>query len=112
MIQASSSGYDGRCFAKITINDVPVDVDPNENNHHRGLHIVVINPSTGKAQTAQSFDTYESSALLDYFISAPIPDGYIVAAACRDDCVSQLSEESKQWFESMGSKEIWNVGYR
>ena len=88
VIQVSSSGFDGDCFAKITINDIPVDIGKNENNYYRGLHIAVIDPGTGKPKVAKSFDTYDSSASLEEFIaSEKIPNGFIVAAACRDDCV-------------------------
>ena len=38
IVQASSAGFNGGNFAKITINDVPVEVDVNENNHDRGCY--------------------------------------------------------------------------
>ena len=46
------------------------------------------------------------------FIYNAIPKGFIVIAACMDDCVTQLSNKSKCWFADMGSQEIWNLGYR
>ena len=61
LIQASSAGYKGGDFAKISINDIPVVVQKNCNNHYRGLHIVIINPQSGKIELAQVFDTYQSS---------------------------------------------------
>ena len=30
----------------------------------------------------------------------------IVIAACKDDCVTNLSEAGKQWFIDMGSEDI------
>ena len=41
-----------------------------------------------------------------------IPDGHIVVAACKDDCVTKLSEKGKLWFENMGSKDILKLKYR
>ena len=61
VIQAQSSGFEGENFAKITINNVKVQVEINENCNNRGLHVVTINPKNGKIETAQVFDTYKSS---------------------------------------------------
>ena len=58
------------------------------------------------------FDTYKTCVELDQFIKCNIPDGYIVVAACQDECSSRLSDFAKSWFQSMGSMEIYNVGYR
>ena len=48
IITATSSGYEGDNFAKITVNDVNISVDENENNTHRGMHIVIINNETNE----------------------------------------------------------------
>ena len=47
VVQASSSGFDGKNVATVTINDKPVEMEENESQHYRGLHIVVINPKDG-----------------------------------------------------------------
>ena len=112
VVQASSSGYGGRQPSRITINDVAVPINTNTNNHHRGLHIVLINPSTGSVDSAQCFDTHKTSSALDAFTSRQIPEGCIVAVTCSDDCVSQLSSSARSWFESMGSSEISKLQYR
>ena len=44
LVQASSAGYDSGNFAKIMINNELISMDPNEHDHYRGLHIVIINP--------------------------------------------------------------------
>lgn len=93
-------------MARITINDERVQLEENEDNTQRGLHIVLINPSNGKIDKAKIFDTYTTSIHFDAFTRLDFPDGYIVVAACKDDCVSNLSENGKQWFESMGSTQI------
>ena len=58
------------------------------------------------------FDTYKTSVEFDEFIANFIPEGYIIVAACKDDCVTSLSTKGKQWFASMGSLEIWKLAYR
>ena len=35
-----------------------------------------------------------------------------MAAACQDECAAELSDEVKDWFKKIGSKEISSVGYR
>ena len=44
VIQADSAGFNGGNYAKITINNTPISMRPNESNHLRGLHVAVINP--------------------------------------------------------------------
>lgn len=106
-----SSGHHGCDSAKISINKVTVKIKKNENNHYRGLHIVVIVPENGYVLWAKVFDTYKSSDEFDDS-THKIPEGYIVVAACKDDCVTKLSQYGKQWFANMGSVEIWNLEYR
>ena len=67
----------------------------NENKHYRGLHIVVINTPYGTVEFAKVFDTYKSSAELDDFIDQGVPEHYIVVVACKDDCVTNLSNKAK-----------------
>ena len=75
-------------FAKITINEFVVNCGKNENDHARGLHLVVINPRDGKVVAAKVFDTYKSSLAFEYHINSEVPFGTIVVAACKDDCVT------------------------
>ena len=60
---------------------------------------------------AKVFDTYETSYRLEAVIKE-LPEGYIVAAACKDECVSSMSSKVKNWFEGMGSEKITNLNYR
>lgn len=77
------------------------------------MHIVIIDNYTGKVHLTRVFDTYKSSDKFDDFTSKTvIPNHFIVAAACKDECSEQLSFGGRKWFESMGSTEIWNVDYR
>lgn len=110
VIQATSGGFDAGNFAKITINDVDVEMPNNEHDHQRGLHIVVINPDDGEIMQKKVFDTYKTSTKFDEFIKEKsIQDGHIVVVACKDDCASSLSWDSYEWFADMGSKEIEDV---
>lgn len=111
-IKASSAGFNSGDFAKISINDIEVQVEANTDNHYRGLHMVIVNPNNGFVNSAKVFDTYKTSEHFDNFIHAFIPDKSIVVAACKDECSVNLSNEGKYWFSQMGSKEVWNLGYR
>ena len=44
IVTAESGGFEGNNMAKIVINNVPVQIQSNENEHFRGLHFVLINP--------------------------------------------------------------------
>ena len=115
-IQAQSAGFDGGNLARITINGTSVNIEKNVNGNYRGLHLAIINPFNGNVESAQVFDTYKSSEQLDEFIEVPanqaISEGFIIVAACKDDCVTHLSQKAKSWFADMGSKEIHNLKYR
>ena len=112
VIQARSSGFEGSNLAKITINNIPIRVERNENDHYRGLHIVVINPKNGKVEAGRVFDTYKTSEQLDSFILNCVPPRYIVVAACKDECVTNISLEAMKWFVGMGSQEIKKLAHR
>ena len=66
-------------------------MEANENGHYRGIHIVIINRANSRVMIGRVFDTYKSSKAFEEFIAEPIPDGYIIVAACQDDCVTNLS---------------------
>ena len=63
---------------------------------------------------AQVFDTYKSSKNFENFLQKQIiTSGHIIVAACKDDCVNNLSVKIKKWFYKMAaSKEIWSLKYR
>ena len=114
MVQASSGGYKGGNYARIKVDGKQVAIEANDGKHHRGLHIVLINRTNGRIELAKCFDTYESNIDFDDFVEehSPVPDGYIVVAACKDDCATNLSMEGRQWLSNLGSTEIWDLGYR
>ena len=113
VINVSSSGYNAGNTASIRVNDSAVPIYQNINGHHRGFHIVLINPKKLEVEWAQAYDTYKNSFMFDDFIeTGDIREGIIVVAACKDECVTSLSEKGKQFFEDMGSKEIRKLEYR
>ena len=59
---------------------------PDDRIHDRGLHVVIINPYDGRIESVNVFDTYFTSITFRKFMSTEIfKNGYIVAAACKDD---------------------------
>lgn len=38
--------------------------------------------------------------------------GYIIVAACKDDCARKLSDKAKKFFSKMGSRTIKKLKYR
>ena len=68
-IEVFSSGFMGTDHAEIGIDNIGIEMDPNESGHFRGLHIVVINPFTGEVEWCQVFDTYKSSKNLNEAIN-------------------------------------------
>ena len=84
-----------------------------QNKWYRGLHIILINPINFHVIQSKVFDTYKSSFELEEFITSPeLKNGCVVIAACKDDCVWQLSNKCKMWFAEMGSQYIWKIKYR
>lgn len=81
----------------------------NENGNDNGLHLVVINAASGKVENARLFDTGTSSTALDEFIKFDVNKDDIVVAACNGDCAKKLSENGREFFEFMGSKQIWKL---
>ena len=69
IVQVASAGFDAGCFARITLDDFPVDIQKNENNHYRGFHIVIMNAETGQIVHKRVFDTYKSSDSFEAFLA-------------------------------------------
>ena len=75
--------------------------------------MIIFNPFQARVELARVFDTYKDPEHFEKFIDTfDIPEGYMVLAACMDECVKNLSEAGKQWFVKLGSKEILNLKYR
>ena len=68
---------------------------------------MVMNTRNGKVETSQVFDTYKSSEKFEAFIDKKIPAGFMVIAACKDDCTTNLSTKAKDWFADMGASGIY-----
>lgn len=74
VVQVSSAGFHAGDYAKISINNKPVDIvndlftSLNEYTNLRGLHLIIINPVHGEVLDSRTFDTYKSSAAFDEYI--------------------------------------------
>ena len=90
-----SAGFYGGNKVKITMNDKEIYCDLNGSIDYRGLHIVIVNPSSGEVISANVFDTYISSKSFEKFIATEVLDGSIVVAACKDECTKNLSQVCK-----------------
>ena len=95
IVSVESAGFNGGNIAKILVNDVKIYVEENESNDYRGLHIVVLNSSSGKVAYSKAFDTHKSSKAFEDFIQNQVPEDYIIIAACKDVCVTNLSQKGK-----------------
>ena len=67
---------------------------------------MVINSGSGVIESATVFDTYKDSSSLNEFILKAVPDGRIVAVACKDYNFKALLPKAKKWLMDMGSKSI------
>lgn len=113
VINATSAGFEGGNIAKITIDNIEVKCVGNSEHDSRGLHLVIINPHNGHVEKAEVFDTFKSSASIEAFIfNYYVDDGFIVVAACKDECATELSYIAKCWFKNMGSTLIDDLEYR
>ena len=86
-----------------------------DEKHGRGLHIIVINSENCNLAYDREFDTSKSSIELETCIQNDFPlfpEGWIIIATCKDDCVKNLSRKSKEWFRSIGSKKIDKLKYQ
>lgn len=79
----------------------------NESDHHRGLHLAVIDQESAAVLESRVFDTYVSSLGFEHFINEEyfpkFKDGSIVAVACKDDCSKNLTKRVKWFFNNMGA---------
>ena len=108
VIQVTSAGFDHGNKAVIKVDKRPVKMNRNDDsNDFRGLNIAIIDPKDGRIRQGRVFDTYKTSEEFEKWISTEnIPAGYIVAAACKDECTANLSDTIKNWFIGMGSSSI------
>ena len=109
VIKATSAGFSAGNIAEIYIDDQKLSFTGNSRNGFRGIHIAAIDQLTGKSIKCDVFDTYRSSKRLDEYYGkyGSLKNGNIIVAACKDEFLSNLSQDAKTWFDDMGSSEIW-----
>ncbi|MGB9300577.1 MAG: interleukin-like EMT inducer domain-containing protein [Anaerolineae bacterium] len=99
-ITVNSAGLNAGDFAYITVNG------DDASTHRRGYNLAVIHPGTGAVVNRAGFDTwaneYEAQDLADFVAS--IPQGYIVAAAVKDDGAAHLTEAAVEALRSLGAE--------
>ena len=67
-----------------------------ENHKDRGLYLVIFDMKQGSIEYNMCFDTYKSSQVFERFIDGVvISKGSVVIIACKDDCVTNLSDKCK-----------------
>jgi hypothetical protein len=105
-IKVMSAGFEAGNYAKIYHNNRLMKFKTG-----RGLNIFAWT-SSWKAIGGKAYDTYARTnhGLVKDF--ARVPNGSIIAMACKDECSRKLTPAMKQVFSTMGSKEIWNLKMR
>lgn len=95
---ATGAGYDAGRFGEIFVAGKSVIEST------RGYHLVAVNPQTGAADRAASFDTFADAAestRLAQFIDQ-LPRGEIVAGVAIDDVSAQLQQNAIDALRSIG----------
>ena len=112
-ISVESCGQHSDKCATIKINGTAVDI-PNDNGYSRGLHVVVVNQTSGTVIYRRVYDTSAEIFIdspSDHFANliASQSNGTIVAIATKDEAVDNLSEQAKKACKSIGSALIDQV---
>ena len=109
-ISVESCGqHDDKC-ATVKINGISVNILTNR--HSSGLHVVVLNQTSGAVTHREVHDTSAVvNQLSDHFANfiASQHSGTIVAIAIKDRAIDNLSERAKKACESIGSALIRQV---
>jgi hypothetical protein len=98
-VVVQSAGQEVGDFGHVYVNGQ--QVSPNG----RGYNLVVIDPQTGKVDTAVSFDTHldkRASQALATFLQRT-PSGHIVALAAADEASQALSQEAVAALDEIGA---------
>ena len=64
-IEIHSAGYHAGNYARVILNNELTQVEKNEFGKMGGLHVVIINPYSGKVERAIAFNTLKTSEGLD-----------------------------------------------
>jgi hypothetical protein len=103
-IKVMSAGKESGDYAKIYMNGKMIH---QASSGQRGFVIAIINPDTFAVEATEIFDTHASSTGMQNWINQDkVPDGYLVAIGCIDECMNKLTSSVKQWFKDMGSLKI------
>ncbi|KAI9189727.1 hypothetical protein H9P43_001160 [Blastocladiella emersonii ATCC 22665] len=110
VVSVQSAGYSDGNFAKILLDGTQVP----GLTATRGIHIAVIDRSTGVLLESCVFDTHysrdESDDLADFLSS--LDGDMVVAVAAQDDVVENLTPRAIEQLEAFGSTKIRGCRYR
>jgi|GEM_PF-2628894 len=108
-IDVTSAGYAVGNTASFRVNGTPVSMTSG-----RGLNVIVLDPSDGTVVRTEIFDTYLWTQQSDAFASLveDLPIGYLVGIAVQDEAAWQLTDRARRACETLGSVQIYNLGYR
>ncbi|XP_028853831.1 protein FAM3D-like isoform X2 [Denticeps clupeoides] len=82
------------------------------NNIKRGMNIVLVNGGTGKVEKFESFDMYSGNVEDLLVFLKEIRKETLVLVASFDDASTILTDEVRNIFANLGSKEIETLGFR
>ena len=114
VVQASSACHEEENFANITINGVSVQIEKHDTGFC-GLHVVIINSNTGQVESAKAYESFKNFYKFEEFvdkITKKMPKGHIAVAAIKNDIHKKLYAIGRNFFQTLGSDEIWDMGYR
>ena len=113
-ITAVSAGLRSGRYANITLNRSIVEIP--YIGYDRGLHVMVVDETTGMITDTRVFDmsaesgAHSSSNQFKWLIEAQ-PQGRLVAIAIKEEAIAHMSDGAKRACESIGSALIWRVGH-
>ena len=101
VIKVLTSGHDTGSHIMVSLNGHEVAIQPNAQGSHRGLNLIVVDPTTHKVVNAQTYDTHgteEDNGRLQEALRA-IPANHIVAMAACDEATGVLNEDTTNLIE-------------
>jgi hypothetical protein len=108
-IQAVSAGFTSGNLARIIINDADV-----LEKADRGINLIVLAGKNHEIIMSNTYDTHGSKKQSDQLAEdlATVPMGSVIIAAVKDEAQRSMTQNLRDAFSNLGSKEINNLKYR
>ncbi|XP_055985679.1 protein FAM3D [Sorex fumeus] len=87
-------------------------MSPVQNNVGRGLNIVLVNGTTGKALRYRSFDMYSGDPKVLLAFLKEVPDDALVLVASYDDPGTKMDDSIRKLFSDLGSNYAKQLAFR